>query len=235
MNIEQFKDYCKNLGITLTELQLDQFEQFYQILVRENKKMNLTGITEHADVYLKHFYDSLTIGPYLNETEVSKLCDVGGGAGFPSVPIKIAFPEIDVTVVDSLEKRINFLNNLSDEIGLTGFSAVHARAEEFVKEKRNYYDVVTARAVARLNILSELCLPLVKIKGHFIALKAATGAEEVNEAKKGINTLGGKIIKVDEFTLPIEESNRTIVDILKTKETPRKYPRNYGQIKKKPL
>jgi 16S rRNA (guanine527-N7)-methyltransferase len=235
MNLGQFIDYCKALGIELTSEQLEQFERFFQILVEKNKKMNLTGITDRDDVYLKHFYDCLTMAPYLRELEVNKLCDVGGGAGFPSIPLKIVFPEIEVIVVDSLDKRIRFLNELASEIGLTGFKAVHARAEEYVKTKRDYFDVVTARAVARLNILSELCLPLTKKGGHFISLKAASGKEEVAEAKKGIAILGGRVIATDEFNLPIEESKRTIVKVRKVKDTPRKYPRNFGRIKKKPL
>ena len=235
MDLEQFIEYCYDLGIELTEKQLDQFEKFYQILVEENKKMNLTGITEREDVYLKHFYDCLTITESLDDITVKKLCDVGGGAGFPSVPIKIVYPNIEVTVVDSLEKRINFLRKVSNELELKKFKAVHARAEDFVKEYRNYYDVVTARAVARLNILSELCLPLTKMQGYFIALKGNTGNDEMNEAKKGISTLGGKHISTNNFTLPIEESSRSIIKIKKVKETPNKYPRNFGQIKKKPL
>jgi len=235
MNLEQFIEYCLELGIELTEKQLEQFEGFYQILVEKNKVMNLTGITEREDVYLKHFYDSLTLVPYLKGKKVKRLCDVGGGAGFPSVPIKIVCPDINVEVVDSLDKRIKFLNEVASELNLDGFKATHARAEEYAKNKRNFFDIVTARAVARLNILSELCLPLTKKGGHFISLKAASGAEEVNEAKKGIQILGGKINGVDEFLLPIEESKRTIVDVKKVKETPNKYPRNFGRIKKKPL
>ncbi|MCM3570734.1 16S rRNA (guanine(527)-N(7))-methyltransferase RsmG [Neobacillus mesonae] len=237
MNIEQFSESMRENGIILTEKQLEQFEKYYVTLVDWNEKMNLTAITEKEDVYLKHFYDSLTAAIYYDFTKPFRLCDVGAGAGFPSIPLKIVFPNIEVTIVDSLNKRISFLNHLSDVLGLENVQFIHDRAETFgVNPKyRESYDVVTARAVARMSVLSELCLPLVKVGGHFIALKAANAADELNTGKKAIATLGGKLESMSTFTLPMEESERNILIIKKEKQTPKKYPRKPGTPGKTPI
>ncbi len=221
----------KELGINLTIKQLEQLERFYNILVEKNKVMNLTGITEKPLVYLKHYYDSLTLIKAHDLTKPLKICDIGGGAGFPSIPLKIAFPNLDVTVVDSLGKRIVFLNDAIKDLGLTNIRTLHQRAEDHAKDNRESYDIVTARAVARLNVLSELCIPLVKVNGYFTPLKAELN-DELENANSAINELGGMLEEKIEFLLPIENSVRTILKIKKIKKTELKYPRSFGIIKK---
>ncbi len=221
----------EDLGINLSSSQVKQLERFYEILVEKNKVMNLTGITEKPLVYLKHFYDSLTLVKAHDLGANLKICDIGGGAGFPSIPLKIAFPNLDVTVVDSLGKRITFLNDVIEQLGLTNIKALHQRAEDHAKDNRESYDIVTARAVARLSVLSELCLPLVKIGGYFTPLKAELN-DELYNASDSINELGGTLEKKIEFLLPIENSTRTILKIKKIKKTELKYPRSFGIIKK---
>lgn len=234
MNIETFIEALKEKGIILTARQLEQFDIYYHMLVEWNEKMNLTNIVEKEEVYLKHFYDSLTLAfyhPLTNET----LCDIGAGAGFPSIPLKIVFPNLQVTIVDSLNKRITFLNALFEALNLDGVEAVSARAEEYCKDHREAYDIVTARAVARFEILDELCLPLVKPGGYFIALKGASGKEEYDVAKSGISKLGGKLKNYHAFTLPNQGDNRMNFYIEKVAKTPLKYPRMFAKIKKSPL
>ncbi len=221
----------EELGIRLDEEQLGQLEKFYKILIEKNKVMNLTGITEKSLVYLKHFYDSLTLVKAHDLTKPLKICDIGGGAGFPSIPLKIAFPNLDVTVVDSLGKRITFLNDVIRELNLTNIKALHQRAEDHAADNRESYDIVTARAVARLSVLSELCIPLVKLNGYFTPLKAELN-DELTNAKSTIEQLGGKLEEKIEFLLPIENSARTILKIKKIKKTELKYPRSFGIIKK---
>ncbi|QPC47926.1 16S rRNA (guanine(527)-N(7))-methyltransferase RsmG [Mangrovibacillus cuniculi] len=237
MNKEQFKQMLLEKGITLTEKQMKQFDQYFHLLVEWNEKMNLTAITEEQEVYLKHFFDSVSAGFYLDFTEELTLCDVGAGAGFPSVPLAICFPNIQVTIVDSLNKRITFLDTLSKELGLTNVRAFHDRAETFAQNKdhREQYDIVTARAVARMSVLSELCLPLVKVGGRFVAMKAASGDDELSIAKKAITTMGAKVKETYRFSLPLEDSERVIFEISKTKPTPKKYPRKAGTPNKTPI
>lgn len=178
MSVEWLSKKLSEHGIELTETQKEQFQTYYQLLVEWNEKMNLTSITEEHDVYLKHFYDSITPSFYYDFNGELSICDVGAGAGFPSIPLKIVFPELKVTIVDSLNKRIQFLNHLAAELGLQDVSFVHDRAESYGKGAyRESYNIVTARAVARLTVLSELCLPLVKKGGQFIALKSSKGEE----------------------------------------------------------
>ncbi|BCB06104.1 16S rRNA (guanine(527)-N(7))-methyltransferase RsmG [Bacillus sp. KH172YL63] len=237
MNVNQFQSMLEEKGISLSSKQLDQFERYYELLVEWNEKMNLTAITDKEDVYLKHFYDSVSAAFYVDFTQVQSLCDVGAGAGFPSIPLKICFPHLHISIVDSLNKRISFLNHLSDELGLDNTNFYHDRAETFGKNKahRESYDMVTARAVARMSVLSELCLPLVKKGGWFVAMKASNVNEELTNAKKAIGTLGGQTEKIYSFVLPEEESERNIVKINKVKETPNKYPRKPGTPNKLPL
>ena len=234
MNIEQFISALSKKGITLTDKQLQQFERYFELLVEWNEKMNLTAITQKEEVYLKHFYDSLTIS-FDYKLDSQSLCDIGAGAGFPSIPLKIVYPELKITIVDSLSKRITFLNHLSKELGLTNVKAVAARAEEYAIEHRESFDIVSARAVARLNILDELCLPLTKVGGYFITLKGRIADIELEEAMKGIETLGGKVENKVGFTLSSLDDQRCNIYIKKEKPTPKKYPRAFGQIKKKPL
>lgn len=240
MNDSQFIAALKAQGITVSEAQMQQFDQYFKILVDTNQHLNLTTITERGDVYLKHFYDSVTPAFYAPElrTEQLTLCDVGAGAGFPSLPMKILFPKLQVTIVDSLNKRINFLKDLIADLGLEGVSVYHARAEEFGgkrSEHREAYDVVTARAVARMSVLSELCLPLVKLHGQFIALKAQQTESELAHSQSAIATLGGKLSLDQSFTLPESGDERHIVVIDKVKPTPKRYPRKAGTPNKEPL
>ncbi|TDM40272.1 16S rRNA (guanine(527)-N(7))-methyltransferase RsmG [Macrococcoides goetzii] len=236
MNETQFVQKLQEKGFTITEKQQKQFAIYYETLVEWNKLMNLTAVTEKEEVYLKHFFDSITPSFYYDFTKVQSICDVGAGAGFPSLPLKIMFPHLEVTIVDSLNKRINFLNHLSAELDLTNVRFIHDRAETFGKgEYRESFDVVTARAVARLSVLSELCLPLVKKGGHFIALKGAQGEIEVEEGLFAISILGGEVIHNHPLTLPEEDSMRYILDIEKKRQTPKKYPRKPGTPNKEPL
>ncbi|OIR59980.1 16S rRNA (guanine(527)-N(7))-methyltransferase RsmG [Bacillus sp. FMQ74] len=237
MNIEEFTSGLAEKGISLSPRQLEQFELYYDMLVEWNEKINLTSITEKKEVYLKHFYDSITAAFYVDFNQVNTICDVGAGAGFPSLPIKICFPHLNVTIVDSLNKRITFLEKLSEALQLEHTTFCHDRAETFGQRKdvRESYDIVTARAVARLSVLSELCLPLVKKNGLFVALKAASAEEELNAGKKAITTLGGELENIHSFKLPIEESDRNIMVIRKIKNTPKKYPRKPGTPNKSPI
>ena len=236
MNKEQFYNAVKEkVGIELSELQKEQYSKYDDLVVEWNQKINLTAITEEDEFYTKHFFDSISLAFYKDYSNIESICDVGSGAGFPSIPLKILYPNLKVTIVDSLNKRIKFLNLVKDELGLTDCNFVHARAEEFGqnKEYRESFEIVTARAVARLNILAELCLPLVKKDGYFLSLKAQKAEEETNEAINAIKLLGGKLEKDLEFDIEGEE--RHILEIRKAKETPNKYPRKAGTPNKKPL
>lgn len=232
-----FQTSLKEKGIELSEKQLAQFETYFKLLVEWNEKMNLTAITEKEEVYLKHFYDSVTAAFYFDFKRDITVCDVGAGAGFPAIPLKICFPEIKLTVVDSLNKRIGFLEHVANELGLENVSMYHDRAETFAhkQEFRQQFDLVMARAVARLSVLSELCLPLVKKGGHFLGMKGANLPGEVRDGEKAVQLLGGKIQDIYSFSLPIEESERNIVIIEKVKETPKKFPRKPGTPNKSPI
>lgn len=237
MNQQQFIAALKDKGIPLNEQQINQFDLYFKTLVEWNEKINLTSLTAEEDVYLKHFYDSITPAFYVDFNKHIHICDVGAGAGFPSLPLKICFPQLKVTIVDSLKKRIGFLNHLSDALGLKEVSFYHDRAESFGanRQMRETFDVVTARAVARMSVLSELCLPLVKPKGLFIAMKGAQAEEELAKGSKAITILGGEMKESYTFTLPQEESERTIILVDKKKKTPKKYPRKAGTPGKMPI
>lgn len=226
-----FNLLVSDLGLKLTDLELDQFKKYYEVLVRENKLYNLTSITDIDGVYLKHFYDSLTLCKAINLSNIVEICDIGSGAGFPSIPLKIMFPNLQVTIIDSLKKRTDFITLLAKELKLEGVNVIWDRAEN-VKKK---FDLVTARAVARLNILDELCIPLVKKNGYFMAMKGNSFQEELEEAQKGIKLLGGEVINCLNFQLPYENSERGIIVVKKIAETNEKYPRSFQAIKKKPL
>lgn len=235
--LDQFVEWTTNQGLVLTQGQLEQFELYFKELVDWNERMNLTAITERSQVYLKHFYDSLTLSFHLDLSQVATMADIGAGAGFPSIPLKIAYPHLKLTIVDSLNKRIHFLNHLAEKLQLHGVQAIHGRAEEAgrKKELRDQFDLVTARAVARLSVLNELCLPFVRPSGIFAAMKSAQTADELQEAKRSIELLKGKLEKVHTFTLPVEEAERNIVVLRKTEATPAKYPRKPGTPAKEPL
>ncbi|HZW68463.1 MAG TPA: 16S rRNA (guanine(527)-N(7))-methyltransferase RsmG [Pseudogracilibacillus sp.] len=237
MNEQIFNQVLKEKNIDLSDQQLAQFSTYYDLLVDWNEKVNLTAITEKDEVYLKHFYDSVTPSFFEDFSKVTSICDVGAGAGFPSLPLKICYPHLHITIIDSLKKRINFLQELIDQLQLTNVTLVHSRAEDAGSDKkyREKYDVVTARAVARMSVLSEYCLPFSKKGGLFIALKGANAREELDNADKAIKVLGGKILKEETFYLPKEESERSLIWIEKIKNTPKKYPRKAGTPNRKPI
>jgi len=234
MSEQLFIEELKKLGININSNQLKQLEKYYELLIEKNKVMNLTNITEKESVYLKHFYDSLTLTKVEDFNKVENLCDVGTGAGFPGLVIKIIFPNLHVVLVDSLNKRIKFLKEVISELNLEKIETIHARAEEYAKENRNRFDIVTSRAVARLSILNEFCLPMVKIGGSFICMKG-NASEELKEDKKSIKILNSRIEKIEEFFLPIEESTRTLIKIRREGHIDYKYPRSFKETKKKPL
>lgn len=235
MDKEQFYSNLKLNNIELTEKQKDQFNKYYKLVTYWNERINLTAISDEDEFYTKHFYDSIATSFYYDFSNIKSICDVGSGAGFPSIPLKIIYPHLEVTIVDSLNKRIKFLNLLSEELGLENCRFVHGRAEDIGqnKEYRESFDIVTARAVARLNILAELCLPLVKKGGYFLSLKAQKADEEKNEAIKAITLMGAKL--EDDNLFYIEGEERHILQIKKTKETPNKYPRKAGTPNKNPI
>ena len=230
MNIDTFIEEVNKLGINLTQTQLDQLEKYYNLLIEWNEKINLTRIVEKEDVYLKHFYDSLTLIKVIDLTQDLSLIDVGTGAGFPGIVLKIVFPNLHITLLDSLQKRITFLDEVIKELNLIDIKTVHDRAEDYAKNHREEYDIVTSRAVANLRVLSELCIPMVKVTGYFIPLKAKI-EEELNDSKDIIHKLSGKLIHQETFNLPIEESIRNILLIKKESKTNPIYPRRMDKIK----
>lgn len=224
-------------GIELSEHQLAQFKLYYELLVEWNEKMNLTAITDQEEVYLKHFFDSLTASFHFDFSQPLTVCDVGAGAGFPSIPLKIVYPHLQMTIVDSLKKRVTFLNHLADELNLTEIAFYHDRAENFGKNKkfRESFNAVLSRAVARSSVLSELCLPLVKVGGDLIMMKGANFQEEKKASEAAVEVLGGDWRNIHEFLLPIENSERNIAIIHKKRKTPAKYPRKAGLPNKEPI
>lgn len=237
MKPETFYDLLAEQNLSLTEQQKMQFEHYFQLLVEWNEKINLTAITDKEEVYLKHFYDS--IAPILQgliPNATIKLLDIGAGAGFPSIPMKILYPNLDVTIIDSLNKRINFLQLLAGELGLEGVHFYHGRAEDSAQDKnfRAQFDIVTARAVARMQVLSELTIPFLKVGGKLLALKASNAPEELTDAKNALNLLFSKVEDNISYTLPNGDP-RYITIVEKKKETPNKYPRKAGMPNKRPL
>ena len=232
-----FEEKLSALGITLTEEQKVQFDKFYELLVEWNKVMNLTGITEYEEVNEKHFVDSLSIVKAVDMDKVESVIDIGTGAGFPGIPLKIAFPHLKIVLLDSLNKRINFLNTVIDELGLKDISTIHGRAEDFAKQVayREQFDLCVSRAVANLATLSEYCIPYVKKDGMFVPYKSGEIDEEVEQSKKAIHVLGGKMENVVKFQLPGTEIGRSFVKIKKVQNTAKKYPRKAGLPSKEPI
>lgn len=228
---------AEQIGIVLSEQQQQQFETYYDYLVAQNEVMNLTAITEYEEVLQKHFLDSLFLIKTVKDWNGKKVLDLGTGAGFPGIPLKIAFPETEFVLMDSLNKRIGFLNRVIDLLELKMITAIHARAEEAARkpEYREQFDYCVSRAVARLATLSEFCIPFVKENGCFVSYKAGDCKEECEEAKKAISILGGKVIRQEECVLPDTDIARTFVVIKKEKKTPEKYPRGQGKPVKQPL
>ncbi len=231
------RDFLKNLAkhkIYLTEKQLKQFEEYYKLLVEWNEKMNLTAITERNDVYMKHFYDSLTMAFDIH-LENQIFCDVGSGAGFPGIPLKIAFPHMILHIVEPNGKRCSFLNEVITKLGLKDVKVFNKRAEEHVDDFRSYYDIVTGRAVANLSMLLELCLPLARVGGRFFSYKGSKGMEELQQAIGAMEKLGGRVEQMRELLLPGDSSARINFCIYKDNRTPDRFPRPFAQIKNRPL
>ncbi len=234
MTEDRFERELELLGVSLSENQKIQFETYYKLLVEWNKKMNLTGITDKEQVYLKHFYDSATLVKVIDLREEKTLCDIGTGAGFPGLVLKILFPELEVTLVDALNKRILFLEHVIEVLKLKNIKTIHERAEEYAKEHREEFDVVTSRAVAALPMLLEYSVPLVKIGKYFIPMKADI-AQEIKASERSIKIMSVKLKCQETFSLPIENSTRTILKFQKEKSSHVKYPRKFSEIKRNPL
>lgn len=232
MKKDEFLKELEKINITLTENQILKLEKFYELLVIWNEKINLTTILKEEDVYLKHFYDSLTLIKVIDLNKELTLLDVGTGAGFPGIVLKIVFPNLKITLLDSMNKRISYLNEIIKELDLKDIDTVCSRAEDYALKNREKYDIVVCRAVAHLEILVEITLPLVKVNGYFIAMKSNAN-EEIALARKKIIVLDSKIIEILSFKLPFENSIRTLIKIQKFKKTDLKYPRKYRQNKKR--
>ena len=234
-DIKKFQQGLENLNLELNEKQIEQFLKYYEMLIEKNKVMNLTAITEYDEVIEKHFLDSISLCQVYDLSKPVKILDMGTGAGFPGVPLKIAFPEVEITLADSLNKRIKFLDEVVEELGLEKVTTVHARAEELArnKEHRESYDLVVSRAVANLSTLGEYCIPFVKMGGNFISYKSGEVDEEVNAAGKAIKILGGEMKDVYKFDL--SDQKRSFIIIEKIKTTPKTYPRKAGTPSKEPL
>ena len=238
MNKEQLlKSAAASIGVELNDKQVEQFIKYHEILVEWNSFMNLTGITEYEEVVQKHFVDSLALCKAINVNDVSNLIDIGTGAGFPGIPLKIAYPHLKVTLLDSLQKRIKFLDEVVNQLGLEEVETIHGRAEDFAKPsmKRESYDVVVSRAVANLASLSEYCLPYVKVGGYFIPYKSGKVDEELEESKKAVFLLGGKIEEEVKFMLPDSDISRSLIKVKKVNATPKKIPRKSGLATKEPI
>ncbi len=234
MNRELFVEEVKKLGIDVDEDKLSKLNIFYELLLEWNEKINLTTIVEEESVYLKHFYDSLTLYRDVDLTKKIKLCDVGSGAGFPGIVLKIFFPNLDITLIDSLNKRVIYLNDVIKKLDLSDIRAIHARMEDYSRLHEEEFDVITARAVASLPILCEICVRASKMNGNLVFMKANCDDEMVNIDKK-ITKLSLKLNSVDKFVLPIENSNRTIIKIDRVDKLNKIYPRTIDKIKKNPL
>lgn len=233
MSENEFIESLLKSNIRCTSKEIEQLNKYYELLVEWNEKINLTAITEKEDVYLKHFYDSLTLTEVIDLTEEESLCDIGTGAGFPGIVLKIFFPHLKLVLVDALSKRLEFLKIVCKELELKDVELIHSRAEDFAKNVREEYDVVTARAVAKLNILLEYCTPLVKPSKYFVALKGKES--ELELCNNAINVLNLKVLENKQIILPNENSTRNLVKFQKISNTNKKYPRKYSDIKKRPL
>lgn len=231
------KESCEEMGVSLNEKQIEQFMQYLSLLLEWNEKMNLTAITEKRDVVLKHFADCLSLVPAVEWKAGMKVIDVGTGAGFPGIPVKVACPEVEMTLLDSLQKRIGFLQEVGSQLGLTGVQYIHSRAEDGGQsaEHREQYDLCVSRAVANLAVLAEFCLPFVKVGGMLAALKGPDAEAELEQAKGALAKLGGKLVKIQDVAIPHTDLSHKLVFIEKTAVTPKQYPRKAGKINKNPL
>lgn len=233
----RFDQELESLGIQLTEVQREQFDRYYELLIEWNSVMNLTAITDYEEVNLKHFADSLTLVRLIDMNQINSVIDIGTGAGFPGIPLKIVYPNVEIVLLDSLNKRIKFLNAVSEELGLTKIKTLHGRAEDYAKkaEYREKFDLAVSRAVANLSTLSEYCIPFVKRGGAFISYKSGNSDDEIKSAERAVSILGGKISKIDKFKLAGTDMGRSLIQITKEKPTPNKYPRKAGVPGKEPL
>lgn len=234
---DKFEKGLCELGISLSTKQREQFDKYYELLVEWNKVMNLTGITEYDEVNLKHFIDSLSVVRVVDMKSVKRVIDVGTGAGFPGIPLKIAFPDTEILLLDSLNKRVKFLNEVITTLGLENITAIHGRAEDIAKNKsyREQFDLCVSRAVANLSTLCEYSLPFLWISGSFVSYKGEYSENEIKQAEKAVDILGGKISKIDRFKLPGTDMGRSLIKIDKVKKTPGKYPRKAGLPAKEPI
>ncbi|MBN2268373.1 MAG: 16S rRNA (guanine(527)-N(7))-methyltransferase RsmG [Acholeplasmataceae bacterium] len=232
MNFET--DIRNYFSIELSPKQVHQFHQYYQFLIEYNLNVNLTAITEQNEVYYKHFFDSLTAVKFIDFDKVNSICDMGSGAGFPSIPLKIIFPHLEVTIIDSLNKRLKFLEQLMDKLEINQVNLVHDRIENYAIKHQCEFDLVTARALGDLSLISEMGLPMTKINGSFIAYKGSNSNDEIEKSTEGIHKLGGKIDIVRAFELPYGYGDRTIIKIIKIKNI-KGFPRSFQLMKKKPL
>ena len=234
MNINEFLNELNKINISLTEKQLSNLETYKNMLQEYNQKFNLTAITKTEDIYLKHFYDSLTLIKACDFKEPLKVLDIGTGAGFPGLVLKIVFPSLDITLVDSNNKKILFLNKVISKLELTNITVIGKRVEDLPNNYREYFDIVTTRAVSNIRIILELAIPYLKVNGYFLPMKGIV-TQELEESAKTLEILNCEVTDIIKFLLPIENSNRTIIKIKKLKETPEIYPRTYDKILKKPL
>lgn len=233
MTKNEFIEELKKININITIEQLNQLDKYYELLIEWNNKINLTRITKKEEVYLKHFYDSITLIKAIDLNKDLEVCDIGTGAGFPGIVLKIMFPNLKITLVDALNKRVEFLKIVIKELNLKQIEVIHNRAEEYTKENKNKFDLITARAVAKLNIISEICIPAVKVNGYFIPMKAQI-EEEIKDTTF-LNKLNSQITDIVSFNLPYENSIRNLVVIKKINNTNNMYPRKFDKIKKNPL
>lgn len=234
--MDQFCFDCKSVNIILDKTQKEQFQRYYELLIEWNSFMNLTAITEYSEVLKKHFFDSLSIVKKIDLTEINNIIDIGTGAGFPGIPLKIAFPHLRVVLLDSLGKRVKFLNHVIEELKLEEIEAIHGRAEDFAKnvKYREQFDLSVSRAVANLASLSEYCIPYTKIGGSFVSYKSVKAEEEIHNAEKAISVLGGKVENICKFEL-LDTGERTLVQIKKIRKTDKKYPRKAGMPSREPI
>lgn len=234
MTEQQFLDSMEKLNIYLTQKQIEQLTTYYELLIEWNEKMNLTSITKKEEVYLKHFYDSATLYKAYNLSQSLTVCDVGSGAGFPGIVLKILFPNLKITCVDSLQKRTLFLKKVVEDLELKDIEIINVRGEQYAQENREKFDIVTCRAVSKLNTLLEICIPMLKVGGYFLPLKSEV-KQEIEESRSAMMKLDCQIEEIFSLFLPIENSLRTILKIKKLIPTSKKYPREFNQIKSKPL
>lgn len=236
-DVSKFLNLLSAFELSLNQMQIDKFMKYYELLIEWNQYINLTAITEFDEVCLKHFIDSLSLSKVVDCTKDDTIIDIGTGAGFPGIPLKIVFPNLKITLLDSLGKRVKFLNEIIEKLSLEKIEAIHGRAEDYAKSElyREKYDICVSRAVSNLSVLSEYCIPYVKVNGFFISYKSEKVSEEIKTAQRAVKVLGGKIYHQEEFILPNSDIYRNLIMIQKLEHTPQKYPRKAGIPSKEPI